>query len=65
MSPGAEEIADGIDNDCDDLIDEGTHAYDDDGDGYSEDEGDCDDTDASTSPKPKKYPTGSTMTVTA
>jgi len=43
--PGAPETADGIDQDCDDTIDEGTDAYDDDGDGFSEDEGDCDDTD--------------------
>jgi hypothetical protein len=42
--PGAPEIEDGADNDCDDIIDEGTDAYDDDGDGYSENDGDCDDT---------------------
>ena len=42
--PGAEELVDGLDNDCNDLIDDGTYVYDDDGDGYSEKEGDCDDT---------------------
>ena len=48
--PGAPETADGLDQDCDDTIDEGTSAYDDDGDGYSEDEGDCDDEDPSVYP---------------
>jgi len=43
--PGNVEEADGIDNDCDGLIDEGTDVYDDDGDGLSEDEGDCNDND--------------------
>jgi len=43
--PGAIETADGTDDDCDDVIDEGTDVYDDDGDGLSEDEGDCDDSD--------------------
>jgi MYXO-CTERM domain-containing protein len=48
--PGAPELEDGKDNDCDDLIDEGTSAYDDDGDGFSENQGDCNDTDSSISP---------------
>ncbi len=43
--PGGVEEIDGIDNDCDGLIDEGTTAYDDDGDGFSEDDGDCNDSD--------------------
>ncbi len=34
---------DGIDNDCDGIIDEGTLDYDDDGDGLTEVQGDCDD----------------------
>ena len=48
--PGATETANGVDDDCDGTIDEGTVAYDDDGDGQSEEEGDCDDNDAMTFP---------------
>lgn len=42
--PGATEVCDEIDQDCDTVIDEDTVCTDDDGDGYSENEGDCDDT---------------------
>lgn len=45
VHPGAAEIPDGVDNDCDGRSDETTTAYDDDADGYSEAEGDCDDED--------------------
>ena len=45
-----DDSGDGLDNDCDDIVDEGTNAYDDDGDGYSEDEGDCDDGDPAVHP---------------
>ena len=48
--PGAVERADGVDEDCDGTIDEGTADYDDDGDGYTEADGDCDDADADISP---------------
>ena len=45
MFPGAEELPDLFDNDCDGTVDEGTELYDDDEDGYTEAEGDCDDAD--------------------
>ena len=48
--PGVVETLDGIDNDCDGVIDEETGAADDDGDGFNEAEGDCDDTDPSINP---------------
>ena len=48
--PGASEIADGADNDCDGAIDNDTWLYDDDGDGYTETGGDCDD------PDPTRHP---------
>jgi len=47
---GATEIADGVDNDCDGVIDDGTVRFDDDDDGFTEEEGDCADGDASISP---------------
>ncbi|MFM7200943.1 MAG: MopE-related protein [Myxococcota bacterium] len=54
--PGASEdpqdtgLGDGLDNDCDQLVDEGTAAGDDDHDGYSELAGDCDDSNPSRNP---------------
>ena len=45
VAPGAPELADGIDQDCDGEVDEDSPASDDDGDGWTEAEGDCDDTD--------------------
>jgi hypothetical protein len=48
--PGATEIPDGMDGDCDGIVDEGTILYDDDGDGYAEQAGDCDDNNPSISP---------------
>ena len=41
--PGSPDVADGLDNDCDGEIDEGSPSADDDGDGFSDLEGDCDD----------------------
>jgi len=43
--PGAPELADGKDNDCDGIADEGTNAADDDHDDFSENQGDCNDND--------------------
>jgi uncharacterized protein (TIGR03382 family) len=43
--PGLDERADGVDNDCDGVVDDGTTAFDDDGDGYTDAEGDCHDGD--------------------
>lgn len=45
IAPGTIEEADGIDQDCDGIIDEGTDNYDDDDDGFSELGGDCNDDD--------------------
>ena len=44
--PFAPEVHNGFDDDCDDLVDDGTEGYDDDDDGMTELEGDCDDGDA-------------------
>ncbi|MFT7517965.1 MAG: hypothetical protein ACI9MC_000089 [Kiritimatiellia bacterium] len=52
--PGAEELPNEVDDDCDGDIDEGTINYDDDGDGYSEVDGDCDDTNRLTYPGAKE-----------
>lgn len=48
--PGAEDVDDGVDNDCDGRRDEGSLRTDDDGDGLSEREGDCDDADRTVAP---------------
>jgi len=48
--PGASETEGGTDQDCDELVDEGTDAFDDDGDGYTEYGGDCDDADGGSNP---------------
>jgi len=50
VHPGGVEVADGADQDCDGLVDEGTDAYDDDGDGMTENDGDCNDGDAAVNP---------------
>ena len=45
VRPGAIEVCNDIDDDCDGTVDEGTECYDDDGDGQTENEGDCHDGD--------------------
>lgn len=54
--PNAAEIVDGLDNDCDNQIDERTPAGDDDGDSVSEEEGDCNDNDSETYPGAPEQP---------
>jgi MYXO-CTERM domain-containing protein len=56
--PFAAEIADGKDNDCDRIIDEGTNAFDDDGDGMSEEMGDCNDANPDTYKGAPEIPDG-------
>ncbi|MBI4411530.1 MAG: FG-GAP repeat protein, partial [Deltaproteobacteria bacterium] len=50
LNPGATETEDGIDNDCDEIVDNHLSSTDDDGDGYSEDDGDCNDADSALNP---------------
>ena len=50
IHPDAVEVYDGIDNDCDGVIDDNTVGFDDDEDGYTELEGDCDDADPDRNP---------------
>ncbi len=50
INPDATEVADGVDNDCDGLIDEGGESEDADGDGWTVDNGDCDDDDPTINP---------------
>lgn len=50
VHPGATEVCDGVDQDCNGTVDESTECYDDDGDGFTESDGDCNDADASVHP---------------
>jgi hypothetical protein len=54
--PGAAELPDGIDNDCDGAIDEDSLGGDDDGDSVSELQGDCNDRDPDTYPGAMEQP---------
>lgn len=52
VHPDAQEVANGMDDDCDGVVDEAADqvSKDDDGDGYSENAGDCNDDDPAVSP---------------
>ncbi|MCB9693700.1 MAG: protein kinase [Alphaproteobacteria bacterium] len=58
VNPGVQELAfpNGVDDDCDGKIDEGTVAYDDDGDGLAERDGDCNDADPGVRPGATELP---------
>ena len=58
IHPDAVEIYNGLDDDCDGIIDEGTAGYDNDGDGWSYVEGDCDDGDTTVYPGASELPDG-------
>ncbi len=56
VHPGAPEVENHTDDDCDGEVDEGTALDDQDGDGYSPWQGDCDDDDASVHPGATELP---------
>jgi hypothetical protein len=58
VHPGARESGDGVDEDCDGVVDEGTSVHDDDGDGFAEAGGDCDDAAADAHPGAPELPDG-------
>ena len=56
IHPGAVEVCNGRDTDCNGLVDDRTPCYDDDGDGLSEDQGDCVDSDPAIAPTAPEIP---------
>ena len=55
-NPAGLETCNGVDNDCNGLIDDGTECYDDDGDGFSENDGDCNDYNIDIAPDLEEVP---------
>ena len=58
INPAISETVNGVDDDCNTLIDDQTNVYDDDGDGFTEDGGDCNDADPNTYPNATEIPNG-------
>ncbi len=58
VRPGATEVPNGIDDDCDGLVDEGTNRFDADGDGFTPAGGDCNDGDPQIRPGAPERPNG-------
>lgn len=50
VNPSQTEVENGLDDNCNGVIDEGTNAFDDDNDGYSENQGDCNDSNPAIAP---------------
>ena len=61
--PGATESINGIDDNCDGIVDESTVVFDDDNDGYTENAGDCDDSDSQSTCQHWKHVMVLTITV--
>ena len=55
MYPGAPELQDTKDNDCNGTVDDNTGLYDDDGDGFAETDNDCNDNNSEISPAAIEY----------
>ena len=56
MVQPTDEVCDGLDNDCDDEVDEDCVQFDADQDGFSEEMGDCDDDDSQVHPEAIEFP---------
>lgn len=58
INPGATEVFNGVDDNCNGQVDEGTDGFDDDDDGYTELQGDCDDSNSTVHPNATELPDG-------
>ena len=56
INPNAVEVCNGIDDNCDGRVDEGTECYDNDGDGFTALGGDCNDNDPTIHPGARELP---------